>query len=305
MSRRKLFLTLGGASAVGSAVLGTDAFSSVSADRAIEVNVVGDAKALLALEPASGANGEYATLDSGGTLEVDLSTANGDGVNPDATTVVRDVFRVTNQGTQPVGVWIEHDAERVTFEVDGSPVESEDSSVIVGPGESTTVGLTVDASGASAGETLLEEMTVHASAGVENPPVDGGDDGDAPLDSGRTLSTATASPGDEVDVTVTLDLTARRDVDLYERFDAGLGDATLGSVRVDGTAVTPAFADVQDNGGIVLLNDVGPGTVAVTYTVSVSGSPGTTYAFEGQLEVGDAMQSVTTDGTDTVTVEGS
>jgi len=294
MARRKVLLTLGGASAIGSAVLGTDAFSSVSADRAIAVDVAGDAKALLALEPASGSNGAYATLDDG-TLEIDLSTDDAEGVNAQATTVARDVFKVTNRGTQDVGVWISHDSEYVTFTADGSPVESEDSSVLLGPGESTTIGLTVDTTGAEAGETLLEEMTVHATADVEKTPAGGGGS-DLSFETSRSLSTTTASPGDGVGVTVEVELTARRDVDVYERFEAGLGTVSLEGVTVDGTSVSPSFADVEDNGGIVLLSNVGPGTVAVDYEIAVADSGG---SFEGYVVVDGERQPI---GDDTVEV---
>ncbi|WP_181861666.1 DUF1102 domain-containing protein [Haloplanus salinus] len=90
--------------------LGTGAFTSVSADRSVQVNVVDDASAYLRLVPVPGSgNAAYVNTD-GGTLSIDISDGNdnvlGNGVNPNATTVFDDLFRIENQGTQTIYVWI-------------------------------------------------------------------------------------------------------------------------------------------------------------------------------------------------------
>jgi hypothetical protein len=100
--RRRVLTALGTAAAGGSAVLGTGAFTSVEADRSVDVSAADDTDALLALRPADGPNSALAeTID--GTLSLDLSAADGGpGVNPDALTVFDDVFTVTNRGTDAV-----------------------------------------------------------------------------------------------------------------------------------------------------------------------------------------------------------
>lgn len=108
MKRRTVLIGLG-ATTVGGAVVGSGAFSSVEAERDITVNVAGDENAFLRIAPLDGPNGNYATTE-GGTLTIDLSDDNdevqGDGLNQNAVTTIRNVFEIGNQGTQPVGVQI-------------------------------------------------------------------------------------------------------------------------------------------------------------------------------------------------------
>lgn len=108
MKRRNFILTVGAASAASAAAVGTSAFSSVEANRLAEVEVVGDADAYLSIEPTDGPNGEYAEVSSGGVLEISMDDGNesvdGDGVNPQSTTVAKEVFEIRNQGTQDISV---------------------------------------------------------------------------------------------------------------------------------------------------------------------------------------------------------
>jgi hypothetical protein len=76
------------------------------------VAVADDADALLALEPEDGPNADYTVVNENNTLGIDISDSNptgpaGSGVNKDAYTVIRNIFKVTNQGTQEVYVWAE------------------------------------------------------------------------------------------------------------------------------------------------------------------------------------------------------
>jgi hypothetical protein len=109
--RRRTFIAgLGSLTAAGAAAVGTGAFTSMSADRSVDVAVADDADALLSLTPVPGsANAAYVSTD-GGTLRVDISDGNdgvlGEGVNTGATTVFADLFRVTNRGTQTVYLWL-------------------------------------------------------------------------------------------------------------------------------------------------------------------------------------------------------
>ena len=116
MNRRKFLLGLGAASATSAAALGTGAFSAVEAERQISVETAGDSNALLQLLPTDheslsegvrSPNGAYARLVNG-QLTLDFSASNdeisGGGLNQDSTTVAREVFLVSNQGTQEVGL---------------------------------------------------------------------------------------------------------------------------------------------------------------------------------------------------------
>ena len=109
MKRRTVLIGVG-ATVAGGAVVGSSAFTSVEADREVSVDVAGDEDAFLRLAPAGGPNGDYATAGDNGLLRIDLSDDNdevqGDGLNQNAVTTIRNVFEIGNQGTQPVGVQI-------------------------------------------------------------------------------------------------------------------------------------------------------------------------------------------------------
>lgn len=183
-------------------VTATGAFTTVTADRTATVTVAGDAGALLGLAPYDGPNGDgsddtnsitddtqtgdsegYAGLN-GDVLEIDLG-GYGDvsavGVNDEATTDVRNVFVVTNQGTQPVAVSVtdsDDDGEDtfVTFynssyaDRSGGGLENDDeggSAVVLGTGEHMVVSVHIDTTdtGDLAGDGLLDgDVTVTASA---------------------------------------------------------------------------------------------------------------------------------------------
>ena len=110
MRRRNLLIGMGSLAAGGAATIGTGAFTSVSADRSVTVDVADDANAFLSLTASDGPNAEYVD-DSGNTLEVaiDERLVSGSGLNEDARTVIRDVLQITNQGTQDIFVWVDND----------------------------------------------------------------------------------------------------------------------------------------------------------------------------------------------------
>jgi hypothetical protein len=114
MKRRQVLAALGMASGGGALLTGTGAFTSVSANRDVNVAVVGDADAYLRLGPCTDTNGnplpngDYVTGASDGAMSLDLSSTNGNvngaGVNSNALSTFDNVFQICNQGTQPVCV---------------------------------------------------------------------------------------------------------------------------------------------------------------------------------------------------------
>jgi hypothetical protein len=106
MQRRKFIAGIGSLAAAGVAAVGTGAFTSVSANRTVDVQVASDDSALLSLAAASAPNGVFADGSGSGTMSVafDESGNGGLGVSQDATTVFRNVFRIENRGTQRVEV---------------------------------------------------------------------------------------------------------------------------------------------------------------------------------------------------------
>jgi hypothetical protein len=187
MNRRKFLAMLGTAAAGTSAAVGTGAFTSVSADRSVSVQVADDADAFLAMTPSNGPNGDYASSNDG-ELVVQLNgsdgTPPGGGVNDDAVTKIKDVFRMRNQGTQRIYVYIEDSSDLVTFKLSrasrGNPIndnpvsrltpneivdiEGIDNAVLIGTGLEVKIHMFIDTTGDSTPESLLDEVTIQARA---------------------------------------------------------------------------------------------------------------------------------------------
>jgi len=108
MERRK-FLIGAGSTAIGaSALVGSGAFTSVSANRSLIVETADDADALLGIASTGSANANDYVDDSGDAVSITIeSDEGGDGVNDDATTYINDLLKITNQGTQNSYVWAE------------------------------------------------------------------------------------------------------------------------------------------------------------------------------------------------------
>ncbi|RLM49674.1 DUF1102 domain-containing protein [Halorubrum sp. Atlit-28R] len=166
MNRRKFIAALGAAATGTSAAVGTGAFTSVSADRGVSVSVADDSDALLAFETAnSGPNSQY-TETTGGTLSIDISGSNdniaggGEGINQNATTIIRDMFDIRNQGTQPVFAYVEDSPDNFGLFADfpahaepGAPAQPSS-----GPSEPTT--------GLGEGETGQDAISIDGGGNI-------------------------------------------------------------------------------------------------------------------------------------------
>jgi hypothetical protein len=232
MNRQRLALIVA-ALTVTATIPMTGAFSSVSADRTVSVAVVGDESAYLGLEPTDAPDGAHARI-SGGELELvfdgSASGVSGEGLNRNAETLFTDVFRVTNRGSQTVGVTIENGSRRVQFHAnDGTQLDGPEA-VTLAPGDSTTVDIRFETGGNAAVESL-SNLTIRASTdlvGEGGAPPDGGAPG-TPGDvrtnrsSGEVTATGTVAAGGSV----TFDLR-----------DTATDNATVDSVRIDYTRRT-------------------------------------------------------------------
>jgi hypothetical protein len=99
-----MLAALGSVAVGGATAVSTGAFTSVQADRSVEVNVANDAKAFLAIEADDTPNGSEYVNTSGGTVSLDFTgtDSNGLGVNKNGVTEFDDLLNITNQGTQTV-----------------------------------------------------------------------------------------------------------------------------------------------------------------------------------------------------------
>ena len=105
MRRRKFLIGTGSLAAAGAAGLGTGAFASVEATRQVGVDVTGDGSAYLGLMQTS----PYAEMSDSNQLVLDFSEngEGGHGVNKNAVTTFDGVFRMTNNGPNPLDITID------------------------------------------------------------------------------------------------------------------------------------------------------------------------------------------------------
>jgi hypothetical protein len=163
MNRRRFLTTLGAAAGTTSLTLGSGAFTTVSAERTVSVDVADDFRAFLRLEPLeqggidgeptgrSGTAGQTVTFDIPGLREGENSDAAG--VAPDSVYEFRGLLQVVNQGTQPVTVRSEYDgrlSDLALIDGDGDALRSDPPRLDVGDGIET--GLLIDTHGATTGE---------------------------------------------------------------------------------------------------------------------------------------------------------
>lgn len=278
MERRKFLIGVGALGAGASAALGTGAFTTVQANRSVNVATAGDASSYLRLLPAETPNGrQYASFDEDDTLQITL-----DRVNDDAVTTVENVFTIQNAGTQPVSVYITDGSDAVTFEADGSSVESAADAVRLGVGDDASVSLTIDTTGDTSGQ-LLTDVTVVARSQVAAR-------GDV-----NTLSVGPASFGTDFE-------TIQGAIDAIDAGDATadtllLEDATFSeeivTVSVDGLtirAVSGASPTVTSPDGVKTVFDITADGVTIeglTITNPVGSNTG--FSFNQCVSVGSSI----------------
>lgn len=242
-ARSRLLVVLVAVAVSASFVVGAGAFTSVSAERTATVDVVGDGESVLRLEPSTGPNGQYASLE-GGTLAIDLSGNRG--VGADAATRIDDVFVISNHGSQPVMVWIEDREgpfepeednvvlyrgtpdspgaipEGLTTEdlAEGWPKEylaalrlgSPDDAVTVEPGQSISIGMAINTFTHTRGDPtrVLESIVVHAVAADRQEPPEPPAPPDGPQD--VSITELNDDPGAYIGETVRVRGTIHRNV---------------------------------------------------------------------------------------------
>jgi len=152
MQRRKFIAAMGSLTAAGAAGLGTGAFTSVEADRDVEIATTGDASAFLQIEAEDGPNAdEYVVTEDDDTIALDFTNTNetpnsgGDGLNEDAYTIIDNLLKFTNQGTQEIMVGVVDDpGSPGSFYAENSQGDSSDNSsfdVDDWPEDNTTIGV--------------------------------------------------------------------------------------------------------------------------------------------------------------------
>jgi hypothetical protein len=191
-SRRSVLIGLGGLVAGGGALIGTGAFTTVEAQRTVNVSTTGDGSAFLGLAAARD-NGGFVD-DSGDTVIIDLDggdaadNADGTGINQRAETTFRNLVTVTNNGTQSITslsltMDVSDDDDDVveadTFEFTVSPSDGNGNQDTVSNGSNILTGNNVSSS-LSSGSSINFGMIIDL--------IDGGDSQNLPSSATYTLT---------------------------------------------------------------------------------------------------------------------
>ena len=180
LTRRNTILGLGAVAAGAGAIGGSGAFDAVEADRSFEVEVAGDAAALLGLTVE---NEVIAGTEAGGAggndvIYFELDAPGAQGINDDALTRFFEVFEVRNNGSQEVLVTIDTGAASgVTFQITESrwnnsdvvsaDTDLEEDGVDLEPGQAVRVDIAIDTTAAGGYEEPVSDpfqMTLRAES---------------------------------------------------------------------------------------------------------------------------------------------
>jgi hypothetical protein len=183
MKRRKLIVGAGAIATGGAAALGTGAFSSVEADRQMSVELNDDTEAYLVAQPLdqdgnlveegpepNAQDTPYAVINEEGRLVLTF-----DSLNPDAETVVNEVFHVANEGTQEIGVFFEKEgsntgavefyANNGELNIDDERLDvSEGGAIRIGVGESFNIDVEFDTHGISSEDSIMDTLVINGDA---------------------------------------------------------------------------------------------------------------------------------------------
>lgn len=189
MKRRHFLLGIGSAVAVSSAALGTGAFTSVEANRRLEVETAGDNNALLALKQLGdgtddlngrsleGGSPEQVAFSFPGTGELEDDSDLGLGADSvyefdrdsgesDDSEPVEGLLRIINQGTQSVRVYSQFETDS-QLEIELYDVTDDDKTALrsepaeLDTGDSVDVGFRIRTFGADT-DTFEETLTIVA-----------------------------------------------------------------------------------------------------------------------------------------------
>lgn len=171
MKRRRLLTGLGTLVGGGSLAVSTGAFTSVSAERSVNVDLADDAYAFLRMSPISddGLGGETSRSSTNGDVVEFEIPGDGEGENTDAQGVgmdsiyeFHDLLEISNQGTQTVEVYSTYGGGALDdLALVGDSGVLRDDPPTLDVGDSISVGLYIDTHGSSIGD-FDETLTIVA-----------------------------------------------------------------------------------------------------------------------------------------------
>ncbi|WP_440763385.1 hypothetical protein [Natronorubrum sp. DTA7] len=173
MNRRNVLVGLGTIVAGGGAALGTGAFSSVEADRTVDLGVNDDSSALLKIAEHSEGSAIVGTEDGG---DATVLTLDEQSLNENATTRFNQAITITNDGTQDVGFFVADSGAASSVELD---IEESGGSSIVGSGSAVDLSanggnidlnVVIDLTGGNSVGNITGDITFEADESEHSTP---------------------------------------------------------------------------------------------------------------------------------------
>jgi hypothetical protein len=156
----KLFALFAVFAAIG-LVTASGAFTTVTADRTVSVNVAGDSNALLGITP----NSEYGSENSDGVVVLEFDNPAGtSGVNANATTTVDEILTLTNNGDSTVALNISADDSRISFYNTTDGTGSDANTTSLTSGGTHDVGIKIDTTNDGNSTEFDANVTIVANA---------------------------------------------------------------------------------------------------------------------------------------------
>jgi hypothetical protein len=172
LTRRNALIGLGSLVAGSGALVGTGAFSSVEANRTVNIGSAGDTSALLKIESGSGASaGEITGEDTTG--QVDQFRLTADDLNGDAVTEFNKAIKITNDGAENVGLYIDDSTDDIGSSEELDIEDSSTDSTIIGSGNSVDLSkdssveldVVIDLTDGKEAKSIPSEITIIAEQG--------------------------------------------------------------------------------------------------------------------------------------------
>jgi hypothetical protein len=184
MKRRALLAGVGLSTVGVGAAFGSGAFTTVSADRSVELDVKSDADARIGFEPGSGASQIIETTDGSGDAASVIKLTQSD-LNEQAKTSFSEALTITNNGTGGSapnvdlyvedsdllgGTWDSANGDEETDDILDFQ-KNDDSASIVGSGNS--ISLNSGADGDDAGDSVAIDIIVNLQTGGNETALEG------------------------------------------------------------------------------------------------------------------------------------
>jgi hypothetical protein len=221
----------------------TGAFTTVEAERTADVDVAGDANALLAITPAEDPENssfiqQSDTSNQAFEIVLEGNDGNADGLNTNSTTTAQNIFNITNNGEEDVDVWINTEGGaqegnpdvNTTFYIDESQVGSDQQVSATETGQSAvTIGERITEFNALVDDTDSQDtadLVISENADTV---------GESPEDEGVAIN---INPGQTVTVSMAVEIEPGASVDLNSNNEPILNETTILAVNDEESSTT-------------------------------------------------------------------